>query len=39
VFDFSEYANVEADSNGFKVEITGLNLISREMDVPKKPEA
>ena len=29
---------VEEGSNGFKAEITGLKLVSREMEPPKKPE-
>jgi hypothetical protein len=38
VFDFTGYTSQAQDSSGFKAELTGLKLLRREMDVPKKPE-
>jgi hypothetical protein len=38
VFDFTGYASQAQDSSGFKAELSGLKLLRREMDVPKKPE-
>ena len=37
VFDYSEIANTIGETNPFKVQLNGLNLVQREMEVPKKP--